>query len=731
MKNLRPLLLLLLASACQTPPKIPQVHFQHDPAIRVDVVAAEPGINTPVAIDFDATGRMWVVEMPGYMANLDNTDEGLPCGRIQILEDRDRDGFYEKQTRFLDSLILPRAIALVYGGLLYAEPPNLWFQEIGPNDQPGKRTLVDSLYATGGNVEHQPNGLIWNIDNWIYSAKSSARYRLRDGVWEKEATAFRGQWGITKDDWGRLYYNDNSNQFKGDWLPPNTLLSNPYYQATAGLNVQICPDQRVYPLHPTAVNRGYLDGMLDSTGRLIHATSACGPLIYRGDLLPDSFQNNSLVCLPEGNLIKRNILSTNPIKTRARQAYENVEFIASEDLAFRPVNLKNGPDGAVYVVDMHRGIIQHKTYMTAYLREKITALQLDTVVNFGRILRISGTEKKTTPLPDFSSANVSELVDLFQSPNGWVRDKAQQELVFRQDKQAIPFLKTGIENEADPRAALHALWTLEGMHALDQIQWDHMLQQADPMLSFTSLRLAGPYADCKPEILESLHNRGDSLIDLGLALYAHSICQENALPLLNSIAQKYPQEQLFIDAFAAGLEGHEQEFIDRLSVKNDSLIRVLKTSQKNRLENKLAHWASPSNPGTDGLTRGLLLYQTHCGVCHGATGQGNAGLAPPLDQAPLVTGDPEKLILVGLFGLEGPVHVNGVLDSFPAAMPGLAENPDCSDEELADILYFIRNAFSPEPHGFKPEDIARWRKQGPPNGKTPTEISLLSKFDSQ
>jgi hypothetical protein len=86
---------------------------------------------------------------------------------------------------------------------------------------------------------------------------------------------------------------------------------------------------------------------------------------------------------------------------------------------------------------------------------------------------------------------------------------------------------------------------------------------------------------------------------------------------------------------------------------------------------------------------------------------------------------------VGLFGLEGPVHVNGVLDSFPAAMPGLAENPDCSDEELADILYFIRNAFSPEPHGFKPEDIARWRKQGPPNGKTPTEISLLSKFDSQ
>src|SRR5680860_1708026 len=114
---------------------------------------------------------------------------------------------YKRQ--FLDSLVMPRALALAYGGLLYAEPPNLWFVDI-ENDRPGKRTLIDSLYAPKGNPEYQPNGLVANIDNWIYNAKLPYRYQLKNAKWLKEPTSVRGQWGITQDNFGRLYYNDMS-----------------------------------------------------------------------------------------------------------------------------------------------------------------------------------------------------------------------------------------------------------------------------------------------------------------------------------------------------------------------------------------------------------------------------------------------------------------------------------------------------------------------------------------
>src|SRR5690606_20107051 len=106
------------------------------------------------------------------------------------------DGTADTRTVFLDSLVLPRALAIVGNGLLVAEPPRLWFVEIN-HDKPGRKTLVDSLYTEGGNVEHQPNGLLRSMDNWIYSAKSSKRYRFENGRWKKEDTHFRGQWGIT------------------------------------------------------------------------------------------------------------------------------------------------------------------------------------------------------------------------------------------------------------------------------------------------------------------------------------------------------------------------------------------------------------------------------------------------------------------------------------------------------------------------------------------------------
>ncbi|RMF27315.1 MAG: dehydrogenase, partial [Bacteroidetes bacterium] len=265
---------------------------------RVELVAREPLVEAPVALSFDDRGRIWVVEMRGYMRDLAGTGEDQPSGRISILEDRDGDGRMDARKTFLDSLVLPRALAPAYGGLLFAEPPNLWWVPIH-DDRPGPRQLVDSTYALGGNVEHQPNGLLRHLDNWYYNAKSTRRYRRVGGRWLIESTPFRGQWGITQDDWGHLLYNDNSNQLLGDWCLPNELSLNPHFEPLEGLNEVIVPDQRVYPLHPTPVNRGYQEGVLDAEGRLLRFTSACGPLVYRGDQFPRRFRGQAFVCAPE------------------------------------------------------------------------------------------------------------------------------------------------------------------------------------------------------------------------------------------------------------------------------------------------------------------------------------------------------------------------------------------------------------------------------------------------
>src|SRR5690606_10100883 len=154
----------------------------------------------------------------------------------------------------------------------------------------------------------------------------------------------------------------------------------------AGYGETIVADKRVYPIHPTTgVNRGYMEGVLDSTGRLVKFTAACGPLIYRGGLIAGM---NAFVAEPSANLIKRNVLDAEGYRVVGKQAYQGREFLASHDERFRPVNLYDGPDGSLYIVDMYRGIIQHSTYLTPYLKDEIAKRELTLPLGMGRIYRV-------------------------------------------------------------------------------------------------------------------------------------------------------------------------------------------------------------------------------------------------------------------------------------------------------------------------------------------------------
>lgn len=732
------LLFFLLFTSCQTDFKEPDISFDNYQIVdsfKIQLAASEPLIEAPVTMDFDNEGRMWVVEMPGFMPDVRGSGEDKPNGRITILEDLDKDGVADHSKVFLDGIVLPRAIAHVYGGLLFVAPPNLWFVEIN-NQKPGKKTLVDSLYSVGGNVEHQPNGIMMNIDNWIYNANSHFRYQFKDGKWKKEPTSYRGQWGITKDNWGRLYYNNNTTQLIGDYVLPNTMIRNPYLQPKEAINKKLLENQHVFPLHATTVNRGYDKGILDKNGKLVNFTAACGPLIYRGGHFPDSFHENAFVCEPMGNLIKRNILTFEDIRTTARQAYQNEEFIASKDEGFRPVKLLDGPDGALYVVDMHRGVLQHRADITPYYEEQVVAKKLDTVLGMGRILKIKYINEPLGKAPELENASASELVRLLESANGWIRDRAQQILVYKQQTSAIPELKAlarDVENEV---TALHALQTLNGLEALSFDMLKEVASSGSPMLRAHAFLLLEEFvsSDNRAKMVDlatNLLTKADSVTDLYLALslgpWVH-LSIETFLPVLLKISESYSDALIYQEAVISSLT--DLEDLAAISGKsfNGSLKSMLVKTIRNKQEgNKNSIFVRVTIP-EQGRKKGFTMFRTLCASCHGHGGEGIENLAPPLKGSEYVTGQVERLAMIILKGMEGSLHVNGQRYELNGSMPAFENN--LNNQEIADIIGYLRNAFVLKPQFISNEieaekvKLLREKHKG-----TLTEMELAQIFD--
>ncbi|HEU5147276.1 MAG TPA: dehydrogenase, partial [Chryseosolibacter sp.] len=442
--------------------------FHIEPGLKLQLVAAEPMVQDPVVCTFDEDGRLWVVEMRAYMPNMEGEGEREPIGRVSVLEDTDADGMMDVSTVYMDSLVMPRALAVVKDGVLVVYEEGLWMTHDDDGDfKADSKTLIDPEYAGSTLPEHSGNGLWRGVDNWYYNAKSRLRYRYDDGKWIRDSTEFRGQWGISHDDVGRLYYNYNWSQLHADLVPPNYLSRNTNHTPVSGIDQGLTLEKRVYPIRPTpAVNRGYIPGILDEEKKLKEFTAACSPFVYRGAALPSEFYGNVFVCEPSGNLIKRNVLESRGLHLSAHDPHPGKEFLASTDERFRPVHLAQGPDGAMYVVDMYRGLIQHKAYVTPYLTEQTLSRKLVQPIHRGRIWRIVPEDwepKKTVKLSALSNA---QLVGYLSSEDGWYRDMAQRLLVERNDKSVVEQISKLATSGKTSLGRFHALWTLEGMKSL-------------------------------------------------------------------------------------------------------------------------------------------------------------------------------------------------------------------------------------------------------------------------
>ncbi len=697
-------------------------HFQLEEGLAIRLVAAEPLVQAPIALQFDASGRIWVVEMMGYMPDTAGTGENSnPNGKIVILEDKDGDGQMDSRKVFLDSLILPRAICFYDNGLLVAEPPNLWYVAI-ENDKAGAKYLVDSQYAVGGNVEHQPNGLLRGLDNWIYSAKSDVRYRRINGKWVKEHTHFRGQWGITQDNFGRLFYNNNSVNLLGDYFLPGLGAGNPNQRNVSGFNETIVGDNRTYPIHPTpGVNRGYRPKVLDDSLRLNHFTAACGPVIYRSSLLGEKYKGNAFVAGPAANLVKRDILHREGFVVKGKQAYQNREFLASDDERFRPVNLYNGPEGALYVVDMYRGIIQDVTYLTPYLKKHIVKHDLANPLNRGRIYKVT-PEGENPPVPDLSDKTINELVHLLNSPDAWVSATAQRLLVDGDKTVAVPLLQNQLQNGTALLGKIRSFWTLEGLGQLEAsavksflFSGNIKLQQQAVAAIASSMNQRNALTWLKQGRLLYKKSTPDLAPYLAfLTAEAMQYVPVKAQVFLLQLAGEYPDDSYVVDAIISGLSGREKAFFKKVKEQTSDTGSILyqhleavvaraesnKREQKKAIENKFA--------------KGRRLFMTYCKICHGEKGEGLQSLGPPLAGSQWVTGNKEMLLAIVLQGLTGPVKVGDKLYETPEVsgeMPGFAQNDKLSDTDIAQILSFIRSAWSNNAGSVSSKEVQHARKR--------------------
>ncbi|MDF1838436.1 MAG: c-type cytochrome [Planctomycetota bacterium] len=661
----------------------------------IEPVAAGEDVDLVVALAFDADGRAWTCEMRSYMPDLDGKGEETPNGRIRVLEDTDGDGRLDRATTFLAGLVLPRAVAVMGDGCLYTNGDALWFMQRKGLQPVGQPILVDAEYAKGGNVEHKANGLLYGHDNWYYNAKSDKRYRRIDGVWVREKTDYRGQWGISKDDWGRLYHNNNSTLVVGDWFGPQFFRTDQQHPAPAKM-ARSLGSNRVYPIRITpGVNRAYMAGILGEDGRLVNTTAACGLHIYRGDNFPKEHRGMAFVCEPSGELIKAVGLQRDAWnRPSGNHPFGEQEFLASTDEWFLPCNLYTGPDGTLWLVDMYFGLLQHKTYMTTYLRKQYEHRGLDKPEpSTGRIYRVRYKANEAKPGPKLGGLSAEQLVPYLAHANGLIRDTAQRRIVEQGDLSSVEALNALVADSGNPFGQVHALWTLQGLGMVEATTTIRALADENPSVVNAVLDIVAESRRLDSESLAALNKLpwkagyGHGLVR---ALAARGQAQ-SAYSMVNA----HLDVPLIREAFVSGLGSKSVQFHLERGPFEDAKLTALLEKMAPVLEAPGDGAAPLSGEAKNAYGRGRVMYETKaaCSSCHGPTGDGLPNLGPPLRNSEWVTGDVTRLTKILLHGMTGPVTVAGTKYTPLLPMPGIGANRAIGDQDVADLITYIRNSW--------------------------------------
>ena len=726
---------------------------------RMELIAAEPDVISPSLIEFDGNGRMYVGEMISYMMDANASREHEPISRISRWESTKGDGRYDKRTVFVDRLVAPRMILPLQDGVILTSETDSddlvkWSDTNGDGVADKREVVFTGIGQSGdANIEHQKAGLLWNMDNWIYTTYNPFRIRWTPSGFLREPTGPNGgQWGLASDDDGKPWFVDAG----GERGPMNFQYPIHYGAFTpcapagrGGRGAAPAPAPPPNPNCPPGMENGFekdfavvwptpgIGDMQGGIGRtrmpaqnLNHFTATTGPAIVRGDALPADLKGDLLFTEPVGRLIRRASIEKIEGLTMLRNVYPGAEFVTSVDQLFRPVNISNAPDGTLYIADMYHGIIQELQWSGpgSYLRAKIEQYQLDKVAAHGRIwrLRYDGRPAVTATdtnigqaaipaiqpkfaAPKMYSETPAQLVAHFAHPNGWWRDMAQRLLVLKQDKSVVPALQQMARSSEPPSrptaasaspaeanggggllARFHALWTLEGLGALDATLVREGMKDKNPRMRVQAIRAS-----------ETLYKAGDkSLADDYRALTKDADQDVVIQAMLTVNLFKLPDAAELIKAAQAASKARGVALI------GERLLAPAPSFGGGR--------RGPITPDEEKrLQQGNDVFGAVCFACHGTDGMGKAldgaapgtMMAPPLVGSPRLQGHRDLVIKVLLQGMTGPIDGK----KYPDVMAPLGGGS--TDEWVAGVASFVRTSFGNSGGMVTPADVARVRKE--------------------
>lgn len=676
----------------------------------MEIVAAEPVIEEPATMAFDGDGRIYVAEMLTYMLDADGTGTFNSISRIKRLEDQDGDGVFESFSIFADNLLLPRMILpLDDGRIIVRETNTLDFLLLTDTNGDGVADLKETVFQggiRGGNLEHQPSGLIYGLDNWLYVTYSDKRYKFVDGKIISQTIPYGGgQWGLTQDHLGRLYYST-----AGGEDPAFAFQAPSVYSKISVQGEQADGFREVFPLDTTPDVQGGLK-RIRKDNTLNHFTGGGGQSIYMGGIF-DDMQGDYIIAEPVGNLIRRANVVRKEGYTVLSHPYQNKqkEFIASTDPNFRPVWTTSAPDGSLMILDMYRGIIQESNWTKegTYLREVIDRYGFDKVIGRGRLYRVKKSGVALTKLPKMYAQSHEQLIQYLGHENHWWRLEAQKLIVLSGDQKLVPDLKKIATDNSIPVAQIHALWTLEGLGVVDKKLLTSLFESPNSDVIVTAIRISEQLASAGDKSIPLMWQRLSSDQDIEVAqqavLSAYYVNSDNHDVILSTAKQTHPNKK--------GL----------LAIEKSLLSLVLHSEKRRKL-------AEANQELAAAVTAGEQSYKTLCYTCHGSDGLGTTAgaslIAPALHKNSRVVGNTASLINLVLHGMNGAIdgvsYVGGM-------MPSIASN---GDEYVANVLSYIRNDFGNQASMVRPEDVLAVKEMNyAPQGMW-TQAALYNKFGKE
>jgi mono/diheme cytochrome c family protein/glucose/arabinose dehydrogenase len=649
---------------------------------RVELFASEkefPNLANPMQMSFDNKGRLWVAVMPAYPAY--RPGDALPNDKLLIYEDTNGDGKADKETIFADNLHLPIGFEFATEGVYLSQEPNLvLLTDTDGDDKADRREIIlggfdshDTHHAISAytadpsgafmlcegvflhsNVE-TPYGPVRCVDGGFF------RYSPQRGHLERTIQmSIPNPWGYAFDQWGQDFFLHTSGTTM-NWALPMQV--KPSFGSKTPGTIDLIPE-----------------------GQKVRPTS--GLEIVSSRHFPDEVQGDILLCNAIGFLgIKQHQIGD--AGTGWKTTFRH-DLLQSNDGNFRPVDLEFAPDGSLYLLDWHNALIGHMQHNARDpLRDHV----------HGRIYRITYPARPLVKPAPVAGASIESLLPNLKEPESRTRYRTRRELRARPTGEVLPAVKKWAASQTSDHAKLEALWTTWGMNAADEGLLRELLASTDyharaaavRVLRYNTHRIADHAA-----LLERAAADDHGRVRLEASIAASWLPDISAAKKIVAIAAGKP-----LDEWSKA----------PLKTAEDRLHGIVEIEKP-----EFAEAAAPAHldpPGKASFLAGQKVYlrEGHCVTCHQPDGKGLDPAFPPLEKSPWVTGSKDRLIKLSMYGLMGPMEVNG--KKYDGQVPMTPFGGMLNDTELAAVLTYVRNSFGNQATPIQPEEVRKIRHANP------------------